>query len=269
MNAPVRKEELADGITLYCGDALEIVPSIERHNHVFTDPPYEAHMHAAKRGIKVYGAQRRIRTDGHANPPSVDFASIEGVRERVTAPLVNGCSGWLIVFCTPEGIAPWRDEIETAGARYKRALFWYKPDGAPQFNGQGPAMAVECLVSAWCGDGFSSWNGGGRRNLFSHLTNQPDRHGVHPTEKPLPLMIEIVDLFTTPGDAILDPFMGSGTTGIAAAKRGRRFTGIEIDPRYFDIACARISDALKRPDLFIDIPHPKQEALFARAGVAS
>ena len=54
------------------------------------------------------------------------------------------------------------------------------------------------------------WNGGGGRNVFTHLTNSSDRHGEHPTEKPVSLMMEIVKKFTNPGDIILDPFMGSG-----------------------------------------------------------
>ena len=61
---------------------------------------------------------------------------------------------------------------------------------------------------------------------------------------------------------ILDPFMGSGTTGVAAVKIGRKFIGIEIEPKYFDIACRRISEALKQPDFFIECPSPaKQETM--------
>ena len=61
---------------------------------------------------------------------------------------------------------------------------------------------------------------------------------------------------------ILDPFMGSGTTGVAAVKLGRKFIGIEIEERYFSIACRRISEALKQPDMFIERPKPaKQEAM--------
>ena len=63
-------------------------------------------------------------------------------------------------------------------------------------------------------------------------------------------------------ETILDPFMGSGTTGVAAVKLGRKFIGIEIEPKYFDIACRRISEALKQPDMFIEKPKPAvQEAL--------
>ena len=63
-------------------------------------------------------------------------------------------------------------------------------------------------------------------------------------------MVEIINKFTHPGDVILDPFMGSGSTGVAAIRLGRRFIGIEQDQRFFDIATMRISDALSRPDLF-------------------
>lgn len=257
-----RKEVLAEGITLYLGDCREVIPTLEPVHHAIFDPPYEKHMHEAKRGKKVYGAQRRIRLDGHANPPSVDFASIDGMRETVTSALLQVTRKWFVAFCTPEGVAPWRDAIEAAGARYKRACIWVKPDSAPQFNGQGPAMGAECFVTAWCGLGFSIWNGGGGRNVFTHLTNQSDRHGEHPTEKPVSLMCEIIEKFTNPGDIVLDPFMGSGSTGVAAVRLGRAFIGIEKDPKYFGIAHQRISDTLSRPDLFIRTPKAaKQEAM--------
>jgi site-specific DNA-methyltransferase (adenine-specific) len=255
-------ETFLDGaVRLYCGDCREILPSLGRVHHTFTDPPYEAHMHEAKRE-KIAGAARRIRIDGHADPLSLDFASIDGIRAQVTRPLVEMSAGWFLAFCTPEGIAPWRDAIEAAGVRYKRACFWVKPDSAPQFNGQGPAMGVEAFVTAWCGSGHSSWNGGGRRNEFRHNTNQPDREGTHPTEKPVPLMLELVELFSNEGDTILDPFMGSGTTGVACVKRGRNFIGIEIDPKYFDLACRRIGTAVRQPDMFVRPRAVRQESLF-------
>ena len=60
---------------------------------------------------------------------------------------------------------------------------------------------------------------------------------------------------------ILDPFMGSGTTGVAAVKLGRKFIGIEIEPKYFDIACKRISDALKQPDMFVEQPKAREHQM--------
>jgi site-specific DNA-methyltransferase (adenine-specific) len=82
----------------------------------------------------------------------------------------------------------------------------------------------------------------------------------HPTQKPLALMRWCIQ--KTNARTILDPFMGSGTTGVAAVKLGRRFIGIEIEPKYFEIALRRISKALSEPDLFIEPPPPpKQEKL--------
>jgi site-specific DNA-methyltransferase (adenine-specific) len=240
----MKRREFCDGrIVAVRGDCLKVLPKLPDFDCCIMDGPYEAHMHNAKasaRGRKVYGSIRRIRADGHADPKPVNFASIDGLREPITKLVIDKCGGWFLSFCTPEGIAPWRDAIEAAGARYKRACFFYKPDSAPQFNGQGPAFAVEAFVTAWCGRGVSKWNGGGRRNLFTHNTNQTDRQGEHPTEKPLSLMLELIELFTKPDDLICDPFMGSGTTLLAAAALGRRAVGIELDPKYYALACARI-----------------------------
>jgi site-specific DNA-methyltransferase (adenine-specific)/modification methylase len=80
---------------------------------------------------------------------------------------------------------------------------------------------------------------------------------VHPTQKPVSLMQWCIEQMRLPADdLILDPFMGSGSTGVAAVKMGHRFIGIEIEPKYFDIACRRISEALKQPDMFSERPKP-------------
>lgn len=244
-------ETLFDGrATIWRGDCLDVLAKIDRTDHLICDPPFEATMHRAKtgransRGHKIHQeggrSSRKIRTDGHASPRPVGFASIDGVRERFMPLARAATQGWFIAFCTPEGIAPWRDAIEASGARYKRACFWTKPDSAPQFNGQGPAFAVEPFVAAWCGKGVSRWNGGGRRNWFTHQTNPPDREGTHETEKPIALMMELVELFTNRGDVVLDPFMGGGTTGIAALALGRRFVGVEKDPKHYALAKGRL-----------------------------
>ncbi len=87
-------------------------------------------------------------------------------------------------------------------------------------------------------------------------------HG-HPTEKPVPLFSAWVRDFTDVGDTILDPFMGSGTTIVACQKLGRIGIGIEIEEKYFDIACKRVEEAMRQPDLFIETPkhQPVQEVL--------
>lgn len=83
------------------------------------------------------------------------------------------------------------------------------------------------------------------------------KHG-HPTEKPLDLMCWCLG-FLPDAQIIIDPFMGSGTTGVACAKLGRKFIGIEIEPKYFDIACRRIDDAYKQGDMFVAPPAPREQ----------
>jgi site-specific DNA-methyltransferase (adenine-specific) len=257
----MRKETFLDGrITLLLGDCRELLSAHGKADHWIMDAPYEDEMHKAKGKPR-----RKLRNDSGPELKALDFDSVATIRDAVTSLAAERCAGWFLSFCSPEGIAPWRDSIEAAGLRYKRACFWYKPDGAPQMNGQGPAFAVEPFVTAWCGKGYSRWNGGGRRNLFPHPTNQSDRHGAHPTEKPLSLMAELVGLFTEPGSLICDPFMGSGTTGVACIKRGRRFVGIEQDQKYFEIACERIDFAARQPDMFGEIVTAKQSDIFEAA----
>ena len=76
--------------------------------------------------------------------------------------------------------------------------------------------------------------------------------------------MEIMNDFTSYGQSVLDPFMGSGTTILACEKMGRKGIGIEVNNEYFDIACKRVEEASRQPDMFIDSPEPKpkQEALF-------
>lgn len=221
---------------IYHGECSEILKRLRVRGHIITDAPFEDETHKAKAGTRT----RKLRTDGHAEPKAINFKSITGQRDQVIGPMVNRCSGWLLVFCSPEGIAPWRDAIEGAGARYKRACFYFKTDAAPQFNGQGPGYAVEPFVAAWCAKGYSRWNGGGGKNVWDARTNNPDRQGEHETEKPISLMMDIIRDFTNPGDTIIDPFMGSGTTGIAALALGRKFVGIEADERYFKLGVGRL-----------------------------
>ena len=231
--------------TLYLGDCLNIIASLGRLDHVICDPPYEKEAHRKDRQVQ--------RRDGLV-AGALDFGQInEETRANVAFGCANHCDGWFIAFCQAEGVAPWRDSIEAAGAKYKTSMIWVKPDGMPQFNGQGPGMGYESLVAAWCGKGHSRWNGGGRHGVFIY----PKGEGVkpqHQTQKPIRLMVEIVRLFTNEGDVVLDPFMGSGTTGVVCAKLGRKFIGIELEPKYFDIACERIQKAYDQPDMFIEPP---------------
>jgi len=81
---------------------------------------------------------------------------------------------------------------------------------------------------------------------------------AHPTQKPVALMRWCLG-FVPDATTILDPFMGSGTTGVACVKLGRKFIGIELDEGYFDIACKRIADAYRQPDFFVERPKPAEQ----------
>lgn len=230
--------------TLYLGDCLQM--GIGAVDHIITDPPYEATLHASKNSLRG-----RVRADGGPDLQGLDFPPIDEIRRDVVA-LGAQCSGWFIAFCTVEGVWEWAQAINESPMKYKRACVWVKPDSTPQLNGQGPAQGAENFVCAWAGKGHANWNAGGKRGVYTHCVNGPERHGVHPTEKPRKLMAEIINDFTQPDSLILDPFMGSGTTGVAAVQMGRDFIGIEREPKYFDIACKRIEEAQRQGDLFIE-----------------
>lgn len=252
-------ERILGDCRLLRGDCLELLQDIGQVNHLISDPPYESASQDKIGGIR--------RNDGGRVTDKLNFVPIDEIRAPFMQAIKPLCSGWGIVFCTTEGVALWRDEIEGAGIKYKSAYVWIKPDAMPKFNGQGPSVAHENIVTMWFGSGHSSWNGGGRRGIFTHCTNQPDREGTHPTEKPLPLMMELVSLFTQPGDIILDPFMGSGTTGIACVKLGRKFIGIEKDESYYDLACRRIENVYKQPDFFVPYAATKDAQMKLDIGV--
>jgi site-specific DNA-methyltransferase (adenine-specific) len=240
---------------LYLGDCRDILPTLGKVDHAIFDPPYEDVLHAAM------GARRSLRTDGKEYASNrlegLSFGGIDETRDEVAALVCAATSGWVIAFCLAEGVRAWRDVLQAAGAKYDTCLAWVKPDATPRFNGQGAARGFECAVTAWTGKGHKRWNAGGKRGVYTHCVNGPERQGEHPTEKPRRLMAELIGDYTCKGETILDPFMGSGTTGVAAVQMGRKFIGIEREPKYFDIACRRIEEAQKQSDLFIEAPKPK------------
>lgn len=247
-----RKEILGDGIELWLGDCVQLMGDLQAADHVIGDPPYEKEAHRKDRRV--------MRKDGLV-AGALSFRQIAEIeREEVARQAARISRGWIILFCQAEGVAPWRDALEAAGAKYKAPMVWIKPDGMPQFNGQGPGMGFESMVAAWAGKGHSVWNGGGQHGVFTF----PKGEGVpnvHETQKPVRLMSKLITLFTQPGDVVLDPFMGSATTGVACVKAGRRFIGMEKDPAYFDVACKRIDEVLRQGDIFTTPPaKAKQEA---------
>lgn len=219
----MRREELAEGIVCYLGDCREIIPTLPKMDACVTDPPYGiAHLWKGGGG-HGWGKARE-----------------EGVvrNEWDTKPL-SGELLDLILAAAPMQIIWGGNYFELPPSRCW--YVWNKPE-------RGFSLAEAEL--AWT-------NKDSIVRVFDAPRSEPDR--VHPTQKPIALMQWCIE--KTKG-SVLDPFMGSGTTGVAAVKLGRKFIGIEIEPKYFDIACKRIQAALDAPDMFVEPPKPaKQEAL--------
>jgi len=216
--------------TVVRADNRDVLPTLPNQcvHHVITDPPYEAEAHAKQWRLK--------RSDEIVCAP-LEFDPItEDQRGFIGLQCGRLASRWSLVFCQVEAVAKWASVLEAGGAKYRRACVWVKPNPPPQITGDRPGMGYESIVVAHA-PGKSRWNGGGRSGVFACSSYNPesDRTG-HQTQKPLPLMLELIKLFTDPGDVILDPFAGSGSTGVAAIRLGRRAICIERDARYAEIA---------------------------------
>ena len=217
------------GIVIYCGDCRDILPHLPKVDLVLTDPPYEAEAHTL---------QRRVRRGNE--PLSFEPLSFE-LREVAAMWMSSLSTGWILVFCQIEAAMLWREQLEKAGAVYRRSCIWVKPDGMPQYSGDRPGMGYETFVACHA-KGKSKWNGGGKHGVF--IFNKGENGGVpnqHETQKPLKLIKELVRLFSNKAQTILDPFMGSGTTLRAAKDLGRQAIGIEIEEKYCEIAAKRLA----------------------------
>lgn len=225
--------------TLILGDCAEVLPTLGKVDAVITDPPFE---------IEAHTYQRRTGSPGKLVNDPLDFAPITPeLRAAIPEWASHNCEGWLLAFCQIEALHLWREEFEKSGCSYRRALIWVKTDGMPQWTGDRPGMGYETIASAWCGGGRSHWNGGGRAGVFHHH-KRGDSVREHKTQKPESLMIELVSLFSQPGEVVVDPFMGAGSTGIACLRTGRKFIGIELDEKHFQTSVRRIKREYGRGD---------------------
>lgn len=210
---------------LHHADLRDVLPTLpdKSIDHVICDPPYSAHVHRS-----VRSAPRRVVDLGfeHLTAETRRFCAAQFARLT---------KRWILVFSDIESAHLWRFSLVAAGCQYVKTMVWVRVGGAPQFAGDGPASAVETITLAYGmpRKGPKRWNGGGKAGLYAHpiVANRGGQHGprIHPTQKPLPLMVDLVTDFTEPNDTILDPFAGSGTTGVAALHLARHFVGVERD----------------------------------------
>lgn len=221
-----RVETIGD-CTLMLGDCLEILPTLGKVDAVVTDPPY---------GI---GFDYESYDDTLENWLALVPAAIRASKE-IAPFVVSPC-------CSIQRLDWWYREL-----RPDWLIAWYQA-GAPARRSK---------------IGFNTWQAlvcFGRPSVAMHdhftTTDTPTPNG-HTCPKPDGYATWLCTRAAPHGGTVVDPFMGSGTTGVACVKYGRKFIGIEIEPRYFDIACRRIEEAYKQPRLFAE-PRatPKQEAL--------
>ncbi|BAU93418.1 DNA modification methylase [Methylorubrum populi] len=211
-----RVEQISDDVQIICGDSREIVPTLPVPGALATDPPY---------GMAFRSNFRAVKHDAIAN-------------DKDDAALIWCCSVPVLhsryIFCRwdnlvsvpkPKSLVTWvknnwsmGDLEHEHGRQTEVALFYPGPEHR-----------------------FPK----GRPNDVIIAPRTGNEH--HPTEKPVQLMLAVLEW--TEG-LVLDPFCGSGTTGVAAARLGRPFVGIELDPKHFDTACRRLEKAAARPDMF-------------------
>jgi site-specific DNA-methyltransferase (adenine-specific)/modification methylase len=242
MTAAMRVETIGDA-TLYLGDCLEILPTLQKVDAVVTDPPYGQKLNVNVSFGKLHSATKRQRAVPQRNgrtlmaSPNV-YQPIHGDDEPFDpAPFLTLAPTVLLW-----GAHKFADRLPAG-----RWLVWDKvPTGKVRDQGCGEA--------AWM-------NGDGPMRIFRLLwdgvcVGSEARHEVtagqqryHPTQKPEALMRWCIEQAKRPA-LILDPYMGCGSTGVAAAQMGLAFIGIEIEPKYFDIACERIDNAYRQARMF-------------------
>lgn len=236
-----RVETIGD-CTLILGDCLEILPTLGKVDAVVTDPPY---------GIGY----------AHSGFHDGSIGKTKAANKRGAPPVVGDDKPF-----DPSPLLT-----------FPNVLMWGADHYFPRLPDSGRWLAWNKLGHMEPWDSFSdvefAWHSGeGAARIFSMLWKglACDKRGEngglrdHTTQKPIRLMEWCIQQAKVPdGATILDPYMGSGTTGVACVNLGRKFTGIEIEEKYFSIACRRIEEAYKQPRLFAEPkPQPKQEAMF-------
>ena len=237
-NGGVMQKEVIGDAVLYCGDCLDILPTLDRVDAVVTDPNYgigEAAGKNASRGSAAGSNKwKGTRNTTGAGVPSTDFGDAPWDNKPCTdqqISLMRSISDWQIIF----------------GGNYFNLpptscwLIWDKVNGTTDF--------ADCEM-AWTNLDKAvrlkkyMWNG----MLQENMKNKEVR--VHPTQKPVAVMEWCIGHLPAGTKTIVDPFMGSGTTGVACMNMGREFIGVEEIPQYFEIACERIENAQRQQTLF-------------------
>jgi site-specific DNA-methyltransferase (adenine-specific) len=236
-----RIEKIGD-CTLYLGDCLEVMPTLKPLNAVITDPPYNFSTASS-------GTKHEFWAD--ATNSAFWFSALIQEWQRL---LMGG--GFVWQFLNWKTFIPIQKAVWDAGLKIESLLVWDKQwigPGGPV--GLRPSYELVALIAV----GKVALKNRGLPDIWRHQWASARPNG-HPAEKPEGLLKKLV--LETEAQTILDPFMGSGTTGVACAHLRREFIGIELDEKYFDVACKRIQAAYDAPDMFVEQPQkPEQDKL--------
>lgn len=277
------REEVIGDCRLILGDCREVLPTLAPVDFIFTDPPYghnnnngdlihrvelaiPSRRSKGDDGSKQY-APRPIANDGAAETASL-ISEFFALLPRLLRPGSCCCCGG---GGGPDPqFARWSLEMDQH-IDFKQMVVW---DKGPMGMGWHYRRSYETVLVGQRRGAACKWHDEsdaieniirpgylGIRKIIPQATD-------HPTPKPPELARHFIRLHTQPGDLVLDPFMGGGSTAVAAVKEGRRFVGVEIDPQWFDLACRRIEEAYKQPDLFVappSTPPPTQLDLLSEA----
>lgn len=246
----VQRVEIGNAV-LYCGDSLQIIPSLPMVDAVVTDPPYSS-------GGMFRGDRQRKTSKKYQGSSSEKHPEFIGDNRDQRGYLV-WCSLWLAAVLdktVPGGalcqFTDWRqlpvttDAVQAGGWTWRGLVPWDKVNARPQPN----CFRSQCEYVVF---GVNGGRDAGLEGAEYHpgiLRGSPPGNGAreHATQKPVEVMQQLCRIAPL-GGLVLDPFMGSGTTGVAAMLEGRRFIGIEKSPEYFEIACRRIEDAQRQQEL--------------------
>ena len=219
----IRKEVLGDA-TLYGGSMEDVLPTLGKGDTVVMDPPYGISF-STNRGFSSWD-RKQIESD-------------QSVAARDIA----------LLLCQPNSALVFGSWKMPKPLGVHTVLIWDKGDAAGMGDLRVPWKPNHEEIYV-IGHGFRGHRGSAV--LRHSIVTWESAGRCHPNEKPVSLLFDLV--IKVSGQTIVDPFMGSGTTGGACVNLGRRFIGIEIEPRYFDLACRRIEEAYRQPRLAIDVP---------------
>lgn len=218
-----------DDVTLYCGDCLEILPTLGKVDALVTDPPY---------GVS-FSSNMRKATDSLGSVANDERPFIWFLHHASRCLGDDGCA---VVFHRWDVAETWASAVRASGLEVKSQIVWSKGGGG---MGDLKRQFSPSHEPAWfaCKKKFAFRGGRPGTSVFV-VPKVPPAAMVHPTEKPSALFEAFIPYLASESGIVLDPFMGAGATGVACVKTGRKFIGIELDPAYCEIAKQRIEKAI-------------------------